>query len=149
MRTPGAAISAAVRASASSLISASARLQPRRAKDVAIARPIPLAAPVTTAVRPLRLSKLPAPCENAHDARLGRARLPCVPVARLAGKSAASLSGSVRQTFAEQSGAAPSGSRASKDRQDQELEARTAIALISMSASLRIKPATSTPVAAG
>src|SRR5580658_3873614 len=104
MRTPGAAISAVVRASASSLTSASARLQPRRAKDVAIARPIPLAAPVTTAVRPLRFSNFVGSYQKAFDPALV---------------------------------------------QDQELEARTAIALISMSASLRIKPATSTPVAAG
>src|SRR5580698_3162942 len=36
-----------------------------------------------------------------------------------------------------------------KDRRHQEPEARTAVALISIKASLRIKPATSTPVAAG
>src|SRR5215472_2667398 len=54
----GAAASLAVSASCGSLISASARWQPRRASEIAIARPIPLAAPVTTAVRSRRIIRL-------------------------------------------------------------------------------------------
>src|SRR5262252_1891073 len=54
------AIAAAVRASAASSISASARWQPRRASETAIARPMPPAAPVTTAVRPLSFNTIAA-----------------------------------------------------------------------------------------
>jgi hypothetical protein len=51
-------ISAAVRCRPSSSMSASARWQPRLASEVAIARPIPEAAPVTTAVRPSSFSNV-------------------------------------------------------------------------------------------
>src|SRR5580704_8205020 len=48
----------AVSDSPASFTSASARLQPRRASDTAIARPMPLAEPVITAVRPSRFIAL-------------------------------------------------------------------------------------------
>src|SRR5215203_490018 len=71
MRTPVAAAICAVSASPVSFTSARARWQPRRASDSEIARPIPPAAPVTTAVRFASLMVLAMYCASCGF-RLGR-----------------------------------------------------------------------------